>query len=373
MKMLYLIVLLLTASVGQAFAYVESTDRGNGGDEISQSFVEVGYKLVESLMKDPVAGVDTEALLQAVKATRVFSEERLVLRGTEVDAINYPDPQSPRILVSRSRWAAMEKSSHRRVFLAFHEYLGIMGLDDSSYQISSRLDRAKVCERSPEVRKSIEKTLKKSCYRIIEDDLQFVTALYLKKSAATELFPRDLIGLGNIDYLNFMDAQVSEISTEAWEMLPNLESLWISSSFEPKGCAFLRTLPKIKTLLWGKAAYETEHANHLPIKELPPACLAGLKLTSLNVNVDGNTTKLTGFLGDVSLRGLSISGVNIENIPVAELAATGLRSVSLSDFEKPFSKKYIDELAAKTGLSCQPQERRDLKGEKVFSAFCYMP
>ena len=48
-----------------AFAFSEGTDRGNPGDSIAQEFVDSGIELVESLKKDPIAGVDADALYAA--------------------------------------------------------------------------------------------------------------------------------------------------------------------------------------------------------------------------------------------------------------------------------------------------------------------
>ncbi|MEQ1878692.1 MAG: hypothetical protein ABL958_18765, partial [Bdellovibrionia bacterium] len=54
-----------------------------------------------------------------------------------VDAIN--QPENNLILLNRSRWRAMRGEESKRQRLVFHEYLGILGIEDGNYQVSSRM------------------------------------------------------------------------------------------------------------------------------------------------------------------------------------------------------------------------------------------
>lgn len=123
---------------------------GNGGDAFAQEFIAAGRALVEKSRKNPDPRIgDAEALAAAVEGTAVSTKDYLELNGVEVDAVNYP--ASKRIEVNRRRWqqySAAQKSS-----LVLHEYLGILGVDDSKYQVSS-LFLAGSEERSSETERS---------------------------------------------------------------------------------------------------------------------------------------------------------------------------------------------------------------------------
>lgn len=365
-----LIAFIWLASMGSALAFEESTDRGNGGDEVSQAFVDAGYELVESLMKDPVAGVDTQALLRAVEATKVHSEEKLVLRGMEVDAINYPHPEAPRILVSRSGWARMENVSHRRMFLAFHEYLGIMGLDDSRYQISARLDRAGVCGRTPEVRIDIEETLKKSCYRIIEDDLRYVRRLGLYDKPVELLPASDLRGLRKLELLNLIGTKITSVQEEVWPMLRSLTRLWGPSSLSLADCSFFKKMPDLNEVYWGDAVYDSSLNRHRPISAIGPGCFAGSKVRRIGLNVDGGTTKMAGFLQGADIEILSIRGTKLEQIPVSEYLSARIKFLYLDSFDKELSQEFVNELGKATGLGCEQSRRSTPSNEIIHLVQC---
>jgi len=160
---------------------IAGNEHGNGGDEIAQEFVSMGNELVELLQaeKEPIAGVDPEKLLLAIEGTQVNSTDKILYDkdGKRVSALNFPQSTPPQILIHRPAWLQLTSERFRKVFLVFHEYLGIMGRDDSRYQISSRLDHGKVCSRSPRMRIYLEWLLKKDCYRIFRENLRFVTSL----------------------------------------------------------------------------------------------------------------------------------------------------------------------------------------------------
>ena len=116
---------------------------GGGGDAIALEFVSYGKLLADSLvriesLREAVPEVEQAKFAEAVASTRVYSRDQLNLNGMEVDAINYPD--SRLILLNRSRWSAYGSYAPKQVALVFHEYLGILRLDDSNYRISTRLN-----------------------------------------------------------------------------------------------------------------------------------------------------------------------------------------------------------------------------------------
>ena len=117
---------------------------GGGGDEFALSFVSLGNAIVgffENLeLGRAFPEVKVDELRRAVAETRVESREVLLLRGAEVDAINYAADRL--IQLSRKRWGEQRESDPSNLYpLVLHEYLGIMGVPDSNYEISSRFKR----------------------------------------------------------------------------------------------------------------------------------------------------------------------------------------------------------------------------------------
>jgi len=123
---------------------------GHGGDIAVSIFVGVAYKTPACLKDSPLNDREYPGLADdfaaAIARTSVYSVDKTVLNGNEVDAINYPDIESPRILISRSRWLDDRLTNQMRALLVFHEYLSIAGYDDSSYKISYvRIQEIKKC------------------------------------------------------------------------------------------------------------------------------------------------------------------------------------------------------------------------------------
>ena len=109
-----------------------------GGDQYAAEFVQTGHFIVEWLKSAKVPQLDSritaESLESAVNSTTVGSTDQpLILDGAAKDAINYPSDR--RILISREAWTR-SSTGYERNLLVFHEYLGILGIDDSSYQNS---------------------------------------------------------------------------------------------------------------------------------------------------------------------------------------------------------------------------------------------
>ena len=132
---------LLTLAAPLA-AHATGFENGNAGDAYAAEFILTAKDMATRLRALPASelrGVNTDQLSGAIITTTVHSAERLSLRGEEVDAINYPDKKLIRI--NRSRWRNLRVGAKTvsRFTLALHEYLGIMGLDDSQYRLSSPL------------------------------------------------------------------------------------------------------------------------------------------------------------------------------------------------------------------------------------------
>ncbi len=111
---------------------------GGGGDTYVAEFKAIASTVLASVRMQTGSFTEFElnALEKAVSSSQVSFKNSLLLDGKDVEAINYPS--SGRIEVSFSRWGAAH-SREARAKLVFHEHLGLMGVDDSAYQISNRL------------------------------------------------------------------------------------------------------------------------------------------------------------------------------------------------------------------------------------------
>lgn len=139
-----LVLLLLSFFVCRDLRAAEKLgwDNGNAGDTFTAEFVLTGRDIearLKMLPSSELIGLDLLALRGALSNTSVHSEENLVLNGYEVDAINYP--AQAKIVMSRSRWRALRNpaETRQRLTLVLHEYLFMIGLDDSQFKISGRL------------------------------------------------------------------------------------------------------------------------------------------------------------------------------------------------------------------------------------------
>ena len=132
-KFVYLLSALLVSQV--AFAQ-DGGISGGGGDGYAIQFVQVARMIQTALGVSADSAVDAAALKRAILETKVEStDQNLELDGKNKDAINYPAEK--RITMSRSRWGSLSGTQKRTLVL--HEYLGILRIDDSNYQISARI------------------------------------------------------------------------------------------------------------------------------------------------------------------------------------------------------------------------------------------
>jgi len=123
---------------------------GHGGDIAVSLFLGIAHKSLYCLAKIPSENLPsptwTSEYEKAILTTHIYSAEKTELNGVEVDAINFPDIDNPRIIVNRSRWLRDELSDVMRSRLIIHEYLSIMGYEDKLYELSYPLvERNKQC------------------------------------------------------------------------------------------------------------------------------------------------------------------------------------------------------------------------------------
>ena len=113
---------------------------GGGGDLYAFEFVSFGRSLVK-LMQNTSRCQSTEVtattLEGKIDSTRVVSKPITVWLDHEVGAINYPDEKL--IELSQSYWDTTTPKQIQKMGFALHEYLRILGKDDSHYQISAPL------------------------------------------------------------------------------------------------------------------------------------------------------------------------------------------------------------------------------------------
>lgn len=109
----------------------------NGGDSVAAEFTNIGRHVAEIIRTQINFPVSADQFLRAVSGTLVTSKNHTILRGNEVDAINYPTQR--RIEVNRKRWLNNKDLTRSHYVLVAHEYFGILGVDDSRYQVSEKL------------------------------------------------------------------------------------------------------------------------------------------------------------------------------------------------------------------------------------------
>lgn len=123
-----------------SLVYYPSGQEGHGGDMAVSTFIGIARTTCDCLRTNgdswkeyPLLLGEFESMIQKAK---VYSVDKTILDGHEVDAINYPDVESPKILLNRDRWMKSDIKNDLRAELILHEYLSLIGYEDSKYQIS---------------------------------------------------------------------------------------------------------------------------------------------------------------------------------------------------------------------------------------------
>jgi hypothetical protein len=132
-------ILLLTALL-PAFALASGTDVGRGGDSIALDFKSVANYDV-SLLRQHAAElgslVNVDQLENTIAGTQLSTQDHVFLGEVEKDAVNFSAPN--RIVVGAARWLQLPLNDARKDALVLHEFVSLMGIDDSGYAVSGKL------------------------------------------------------------------------------------------------------------------------------------------------------------------------------------------------------------------------------------------
>lgn len=135
--------ILLGLYLGLSTASAGWRETGNAGNRVSQDFAATAREAFDILsgMNPPLATKETiQKLYEALSYTKIEEEisicdlNTLTGRWNCFDARNYPDENPKRIVVSKSSWQLMSRKE--RLGLALHEFLGILRVEQGTYQIS---------------------------------------------------------------------------------------------------------------------------------------------------------------------------------------------------------------------------------------------
>jgi hypothetical protein len=342
----------LVCTALSAFADAGGTDRGNPGDDYALEFADVGRDIAASLAKDPIPGVDAKVFEDAVDHTKVYSVEHLFKGTQEVAGLNFPDPKDPYIQVSRTRWDAKKGDPWLRAQVVFHEYLGILGVHDEQGQVSNLLDRAKVCERQPAIRSALERELKKSCYRIISDDLRYVRELDTQGAPMGTAKVSDLSSVENLEHVNFTGSGPTVFEPGFFANFTHVKHLHLGSTMQNlSDCSFLRPMVKLEDFSIGDSSYDTLHSKFAPLTAVQPGCFAGIpSLKWVGLSIDGKTTKLAGFLRGSRAAGISLDGVNIDLLSADEFVGLDNIQINLKSYGAPISDGWLQLIEKRTGF-----------------------
>jgi len=133
------IVILASSQLLDTSCFAAGGIGSGGGDSAEAEFVSIGQGIAQSLRGDlgpSFPEINQSAFTQAVNSTQVIMTSlHLQLNGDDRDAINYP--VDTKIEVNRPTWIKLTPAN--KVRLAFHEYLGIVGVEHDAYTVSSRL------------------------------------------------------------------------------------------------------------------------------------------------------------------------------------------------------------------------------------------
>ncbi len=134
-----IISLLIIGSVSLSWA--RDGQEGHGGDIVVAMFYGIAKATLNCMQLNPSSWSGSPILYNdlnyVIEHTIVSSRsEPVYLNGEEVDAINYPDVEAPRIILNRGRWFESTYPNSYRAVLVLHEYLSIAGYDDQHYDIS---------------------------------------------------------------------------------------------------------------------------------------------------------------------------------------------------------------------------------------------
>lgn len=111
-----------------------------GGDSRIADF-KASSLLVADTIDSNIFYTITERSISEFKSTILDSiivcEQNLVLEGVSKDAINFPKLKPQKILLDCEKWQSL--SQNTKYLLSIHEYLPLLGIDDTSYEYSNKI------------------------------------------------------------------------------------------------------------------------------------------------------------------------------------------------------------------------------------------
>lgn len=138
----YLYFITLIFSIFSSINVVAGNEGGHGGDTIALEFRLIGDIINQELsqlddLKLRKLNFSKSEFEKAYKSVRVVSAPgyECKLNYEEVDAINFPEQS--KIKVNSDRW--VQKNIEAKVRLVFHEYLGIIGAERDSFEVTNQL------------------------------------------------------------------------------------------------------------------------------------------------------------------------------------------------------------------------------------------
>lgn len=178
---------------------IEGHETGHGGDARAAEFVAIAQDVLANIKKSPLNGIDPALLSEAIKNTKVRTTEDILLdvaTGKEVDAINHPQKTPPEIVLNKAAWDGL-KDGFKKRRLALHEYLNIIGAEDSRYQLSSLIDRTGLCSKAPALTAALKRAFGgAACDAISSDDQKWLSSIeFLEEDNLKELRIEDFQGL----------------------------------------------------------------------------------------------------------------------------------------------------------------------------------
>lgn len=345
--------LFLCTFLSSTLVVAVGNENGHGGDFRSSAFVSTAYDILTDLRERPIQGLDEAKLAAAIFNTKVHSTESVLTdlkSGAKVDAINRPEKNE--ILLNRSAWDSTPQGFEKRR-LVLHEYLNIAGYDDRNYQLSSLIDRAKVCQRHPVIRKAIENAFAGiSCDRLEEKDLSSLKLLkILDDKNISQLKKVDFSGL-NLKEIYFEITKFKELDSDLKKQIRSLSTNIRSPDTMDKKTFFgytqLQSLELSLEVPVNTDAFESlRHLKELIVVSSPRQDVT-LKNGTFGPYKKSNLKRIV--LCD-SGEVLNSDYVRIPNLKIEERGLQGLENVEeatlclrLSDFKKPLGSVFLSEL-----------------------------
>ncbi len=117
-----------------------SAKEGNGGSRSELKFRSIAYRAAKVIAENQAVfpTVPAEKFSKMIEDMDVeMVLEELYVDGVKKDAVNYPDLKL--IKIYRPSWLGLTARSAEQVSLVAHEVFALIGIDDSRYQLSTRI------------------------------------------------------------------------------------------------------------------------------------------------------------------------------------------------------------------------------------------